>query len=43
MLAFGGDLRKSKSVFGNGGRTFNRSNFQGDGERFSFFMGVKTP
>jgi hypothetical protein len=39
MLAFGGDLRKSKAVFGNGGRFFNRANFQEDGERFIFFMG----
>jgi hypothetical protein len=29
MLAVGGDLRKSKAVFGNGGRFFNRANFQG--------------
>jgi hypothetical protein len=39
MLAFGGDLRKSKAIFGNGGCFLNRSNFQEYGERFSFFMG----
>jgi hypothetical protein len=39
MLAVGGDLRKSKATFGNKGRTFNRANFQGDCERFTFSMG----
>jgi hypothetical protein len=36
MLAFGGDLRKGKAAFGNGGRTFNRANFQeiGNGSLF---------
>ena len=39
VLAFGGDIRKSKVVFGNGGRFFKRANYQEDGERLIFFMG----
>jgi hypothetical protein len=39
MLAVGGDLRKSKAVFGNGGLFLNRANFQEDGERSTFSVG----
>jgi hypothetical protein len=29
MLVLGGDVRKSKAIFGNEARFFNRANYQG--------------
>jgi hypothetical protein len=41
MLAFGGDLRKSKAVFLNGDRFFSRVIFKG-WRMVHLFHGVKT-
>jgi hypothetical protein len=42
-IPVGADLRKRKAAFGNGGRFQLRAFLSGDGERFSFLHGVKTP